>query len=349
MEESQEDQGVPEWWEMDDALEVSGESGFGLRRGSSLESSIIIQTRFSIPENLATLTYVTELVCEFNGLTVLPQLPLNLVDLHVANNELTELPACLPAGLRVLHCSNNRLVQLPHSLPLGLVHLNCSNNFIPSLPSLTFLTNLVQLECQGNMLDAAVFSVLPDCLQVLHASGNRIHGCHGLSALTCLKRLDLSHNGVLEVEWLALPPTLTELQVNSNGIREITSLPPNLLLFSAIGNQLTCLPPLPCPLKYIDCSLNRLTRLTGGESLPASLIYANVRFNRLRTLPGDMPPSLEILGCTGNLLKRDLTVVTSETWRLVQEDYREFCASRLKAYCAAVGLEHMLPFFMRLA
>jgi Leucine-rich repeat (LRR) protein len=331
-----------EWWE--------DETYSDNWAGHHLETSFIVSSRLGFPENLVSLQHLTNLSCVANSIAVLPSLPPNLTGLNVANNALMELPTRLPPGLRVLNCKGNRLLQLPDSLPLGITHLDCSDNLMLELPLLRSLQSLTHLECNNNLLDVAMFSVLPECVQLVRASGNRICDCTGISALTSLKTLDLSRNNLTVLDWTALPPTLTELHVNNSDIRQISHLPPGLVLLSAVGNQLTRLPPLPARLRYMDCSLNELVQLTNdGASLPASMLYLNVRFNKLRTLPGDMPPSLEILGCAGNLIKRDSSIVAPETWRLVQEDYREFCARRLGTYCAAVGLEHMLPSFLALA
>ena len=74
------------------------------------------------------------LICYYNNLTSLPNLPENLKELHCFFNNLTSLPN-LPENLKKLHCHYNNLTSLP-VLPKNLEILYCHYNNLISLPVL---------------------------------------------------------------------------------------------------------------------------------------------------------------------------------------------------------------------
>jgi Leucine-rich repeat (LRR) protein len=117
----------------------------------------------NLPKNLE------KLICYYNKLTSLPILPQNLKKINCCNNELTSLPT-LPQNLQYLNCSNNKLTSLP-ILPQNLELLICSNNKLICLP--TFLPqNLQQLVCSHNKLTS--LPTLPPNLQELFCYDNPI-------------------------------------------------------------------------------------------------------------------------------------------------------------------------------
>jgi len=98
-------------------------------------------------ENLDGLQYFTslqDLVLASNQLTVLPELPDGLIELHCASNQLTVLPE-LPDGLSYLNCSSNPLTVLPE-LPDGLTYLYCASNQLTVLPELPETLNTIALD-----------------------------------------------------------------------------------------------------------------------------------------------------------------------------------------------------------
>jgi len=91
---------------------------------------------------LPELPNVKHLSCYNNQLTMLPKLP-NVKHLYCRDNQLTTLPE-LP-NVTILYCNNNRLVSLPE-LP-NVKELYCRDNqltFLPKLPNVKFL------RCQNN-------------------------------------------------------------------------------------------------------------------------------------------------------------------------------------------------------
>ena len=91
---------------------------------------------------------LTLLRCNHNQLTQLPELPAGLIELWCFRNQLTQLPA-LPVGLTLLWCNHNQLTQLPE-LPAGLTLLWCFQNQLTQLPELP--VGLTQLRCNQNQL-----------------------------------------------------------------------------------------------------------------------------------------------------------------------------------------------------
>lgn len=132
------------------------------------------------------------------GLTTLPPLPENLVELRVDRNHLTSLPS-LPPSLKVLICSRNRLTSLP-PLPPSLRILSCQANRITSLPELP--STLRVLRCTFNHLTS--LPPLPTTLRILDCVANRI-------------------------QWLPwLPDHLRVLYCNENPLEALPELPRDL-------------------------------------------------------------------------------------------------------------------------
>jgi len=112
------------------------------------------------------LTYVTELNCNYNQLTSLPDLPLSLKYLSCCCNKLTSLPY-LPHSLKTLDCYGNQLKSLPN-LPLSLIYLYCDANILTSLPDLP--PSLELLTCKKNRL--RTLPTLPSSLTTLWCDHN---------------------------------------------------------------------------------------------------------------------------------------------------------------------------------
>ena len=93
---------------------------------------------------------LTELYCNNNQITLLPNLPSSLEKLDCQYNKLTHLPE-LPNSLTELYCNNNQLTYFPNNqLPNSLITINCSDNKLTSLPNLP--NSLSELSCRDNPL-----------------------------------------------------------------------------------------------------------------------------------------------------------------------------------------------------
>jgi len=164
-------------------------------------------------ENLDGLQYFTslqDLVLASNQLTVLPELPDGLIELHCASNQLTVLPE-LPDGLSYLNCSSNPLTVLPE-LPDGLANLHCASNQLTVLPELP--DGLTYFNCGSNPL--TVLPELPDGLTYLNCSSN---------PLTVLPEL---------------PDGLTYLYCASNQLTVLPELPETLNTIALDATEIEC-------------------------------------------------------------------------------------------------------------
>jgi hypothetical protein len=106
------------------------------------------------------------IICLYNRLKSLPQLPLALRVLHCGHNYLKSLPQ-LPLELMKLHCDHNYLKKLPQ-LPLELMELHCDHNYLKKLPQLP--PTLEVLECDYNELEE--LPKLPEKLFILDCAHN---------------------------------------------------------------------------------------------------------------------------------------------------------------------------------
>jgi hypothetical protein len=111
---------------------------------------------------------ITHIVCIWNNLTQLPQLPHSLKILYCNNNKLTQLPQ-LHHSLEKLICYGNKLTQLP-KLPHSLKTLLCTSNNLTQLPQLPH--SLKELYCCYNKLTQ--LPTLPYSLKVLNCYNNKL-------------------------------------------------------------------------------------------------------------------------------------------------------------------------------
>ena len=112
-----------------------------------------------IPNDVITMS------CADNQLTIINDLPENLILLYCNFNRITSM--VLPKKLEKLYCYNNQLTQLP-TLPDTLITLMCSDNQLTSLPELP--DSLVELDCSDNYLTQ--LPMLPKNLKALYCHNN---------------------------------------------------------------------------------------------------------------------------------------------------------------------------------
>lgn len=120
-----------------------------------------LENYLPFPNNL------TDIICDNNQLTQLPDLPTNLVWLNCSFNKITELPN-LPNILVNLDCNNNQLKQLPNLQNTNLEMLNCSRNLLTKIPNLP--NGIVRLDCGNNKL--TTLPEFPNSLNNLFCRGN---------------------------------------------------------------------------------------------------------------------------------------------------------------------------------
>lgn len=128
------------------------------------------------------------LICAFNALQKIYDLPKNLVSLNLLNNRIEhieEIPESLKnltldynlletlpniKNVRKLAVSHNRLRSIPDLWDSNITSLQIENNFLTELPCLP--KNLRVLRVDGNMLEK--LPPLPKSLVILSCRGNRI-------------------------------------------------------------------------------------------------------------------------------------------------------------------------------
>lgn len=132
-------------------------------------------------------TALTELNCENNSLSALPELPGDLIRFTCNSNSLTALPA-LPNSLQALGCGDNDLTVLP-TLPDSLEFLYCDNNSLTTLPHLP--DTLEELDCDYNNLTE--LPTLPNSLTWLSCNDNRLTALT-LNSNASYDHIDVSNN-----------------------------------------------------------------------------------------------------------------------------------------------------------
>ena len=275
-------------------------------------------------------------------LTELPELPVNLKELHITRNKLTklpenlpnglttlictlnlitELPSALPSSLQIIWCDSNNITSLPESLPDSLTDINISHNKLTSLPN-NFPKSLTDLRCSNNEI-TVIPENLPTSLKVLLIANNKITVIPenlpaSLYGLNCsknkitvipdnlpktLKDLEVSHNSHLRLPD-KLPPLLRTFACgNTDLIKLPDKLPNRLVELYCNNNNLTKLPEkLPSSIDILECKNNLLEQLP--EKLPESLLVLVCSNNKLSKLPENLPESLEVLFCNNNPLTK---------------------------------------------
>ncbi len=202
-------------------------------------------------KNIADLTGVEgftglkELYCNNNDLITITDLPDSLELIYCSDNQLTALPASLPAKLEQLKCENNKLNALPE-LPNSLLILFCSDNLLSALPALP--NNLDNLTCNDNFL--FYLPPLPNQLTSIHAN---------LNQLTKLPEL---------------PKTMKKLFCEQNELQSLPELPESLKTLEISGNPIACLPELPYDIEEIGydfTNINCLPNIPGIYQVLAPL------------------------------------------------------------------------------
>ena len=123
----------------------------------------------------------TQLYCNYEELTKLPNLSDNLIDLFCGGNCLTTLPKRLPEHLVTISCHRNRLTKLPEHLPNTLKYLYCWNNRFITLPEhlpntltllLCYVNYFTKLPKQLPNLTNFDFSDNPFCFNIFQVLTN---------------------------------------------------------------------------------------------------------------------------------------------------------------------------------
>ena len=157
------------------------------------------------------------------GLTSLPEnLPDQIQELNVFNNQLASLPENLPDQIQELNVSRNRLTSLPENLPDQLQKLNAAHNQLTSLPE-NLPDQFQKLNVAHNRLTSLPEN-LPDQFQKLNVAHNRLTSLPE-NLPDQLKKLNVAHNQLTSLPQ-RLPDQLQELDVSNN---QLISLPEHIV------------------------------------------------------------------------------------------------------------------------
>ncbi|KAG7273371.1 hypothetical protein CRUP_022914 [Coryphaenoides rupestris] len=243
--------------------------------------AVVFPQRPSFMESLPSgcLLAETLVACGSTGMTRMPVISdLGVKTLYLADNKISKIPAKALAGLPNLELilDGNNLTKLPALLPASLVELKINDNKLSGLTPSSFkgLSKLLTLELEDNhfhdgnvspltfrplrklvylRLDDNRFrgipSGLPTSLQELHLSDNKIEVVHAgmLNKTVHLRVLDLSHNRIREDRiapraWIHLLK-LESLDLSHNKLVHVPSfLPPGLRQLTLHHNQIELIP-----------------------------------------------------------------------------------------------------------
>lgn len=231
---------------------------------------------------------LSTLICTFNNLQSLPQLPSGILQLFAGFNQITVIQS-LPPNLKKLNLDFNQLSNLP-TLPDSLEELSCYNNSLSSLP---FLPNSIKsLDVSSNSI--SVLPSLPSNLRTLDVSSNQLNI---LPALPSYLEYFFCDNNQLNF-LPPLPDNLNIIECSYNQLNSLPSLPSGISILHCIGNQINSLPELPSSLNTLKCNSNLLTSL---PNLPENLFRLECSENQLSSLPS-IPDSCRVLFCKNNQL-----------------------------------------------
>ncbi|KAL7988310.1 hypothetical protein Chor_007229 [Crotalus horridus] len=235
--------------------------------------------------------------------------------LDLSNNNLTEVPAGLPANIVILHLGRNHLKGLPPerlSRVRGLQYLLLQSNALTASgmhpEAFAHLRSLHTLHLYNNQLDG-IPSGLPRrvrSLMLLHNQIARI-GLNDFVATYALTELNLSYNRLYSahIHRLAFRKLrlLETLDISGNRLTLLPAgLPNSLQVLNLQKNQLNALSPERLVnltmLKELHLAHNRLkiSSISPGTWHELhGLKLLDLSFNELSYVPPDLPESLEYL------------------------------------------------------
>lgn len=229
----------------------------------------------------------------------------NLLNLDVADNQLTSLDLSHNTELWYLRCNNNQLTSLDLNCNTALGCCDCHSNQLTSL-DLSNNTALDTLECGGNPLTSLDvskctnlrildFFVYEDQSYEIPLESLDIRNCTALERLWCsrcqLTSLNVSNNTALHT-LNCYNNRLTSLDLSHNMALEY---------LACYNNQLTSLDVSQNPaLEKLFCDDNQLTSLDVSKNTALTLLWCNDC--SLTSLDMSHNTALENLDCSNNML-----------------------------------------------
>jgi Leucine-rich repeat (LRR) protein len=213
-----------------------------------------------------------------------PQVSLNP---HIYNANWLDLH-CMPnlsghPEIHMCYFNNNEIrIVSPEFLPPNIKEVNFYNNALhtDSLPPRW-----------GNTLEIIVLD------------RNQITNTDAVAEWsTSLQTLSIDDNPLSEVPQ-RLPPNLSLLSMSYCKLTTLVNLPPQLKQLRAYYNTIRKIERLPQTLEYAHLGYNSIqSSCLLKYTLPPSLRFLNLDYNKLTSLPTKLPDTLEVLSVVGNML-----------------------------------------------
>ncbi|XP_054840362.1 nephrocan-like isoform X2 [Eublepharis macularius] len=217
--------------------------------------------------------------------------------------------------LRILELWKNKLRHVPVLLPATLEVLKLGDNLISVLNESDFegLKKLRVLDIQNNLILALSSSTLSSLcsLQRLTLAGNNMESVSGgpLTLLN-LKYLSMENNKLQSFpeSFFTVLHMLLFLNLNGNLLTKTPpGLPKSLLSLTLERNQLKILRSEDMKqltnLSELCMSENQLSSIDGAQFL-SSLTRLELAGNKLRTIPVNLPATLQKIDCSNNLIEK---------------------------------------------
>ncbi len=166
-------------------------------------------------------------------LTSIPDLPDSILRLYLTDNNIGNLTA-FPPEIMLAEIGNCGMTALPE-IPATMQILDCSNQEITELP---LLSDMVTLEINDTSIDSLF---LPQSLRSLLARNGILSYINWFPS--DLNQIDVINNNLDEIP--LIPEEVTVLSISDNNISCLQNLPEVLFLFYFEDNPLTCFPSLP--------------------------------------------------------------------------------------------------------
>jgi Leucine-rich repeat (LRR) protein len=183
--------------------------------------------------------------------------------------------------------------------------LNASYNYIRVLWNDSLPRGLEDLDVHANEIsDDGLLQAWPDTIRTLNLSCNNFYTLAGvLHWPNSLRILNVSYT-YLEGTLTALPDTLEELNVSDTNLTNIHRLPAGLVKLDASRTRLISLPyRLPEGLKALKAVECRMKNSGLPQRWGAALENLNLRMNRLRSVPDNLPETLKFLNVQDNFIE----------------------------------------------
>jgi len=167
-----------------------------------------------------------------------PELPDNIVEIYLDNNDIPKISCQLPCNLRILSVCSNLITELLY-IPPTLKELYISNNKnIVLLPKIT--TDLKVFQCTDCKLRR--LPELPDTLISLNVSNNKLTA---IDIPINIEILNIVNNRISRLHFTQRHSSLTELRCDNNVITHINYIPDSISEFHCSYNNLRTFPNIP--------------------------------------------------------------------------------------------------------